>query len=119
MECVTKAAGRHKSRLVAKEFNDGVEPALCSPTPPLEALKLLIVRLAMREQEQRSAEVSLDDHNSSVMIHGVVRRPYFYAQAKPDTHVQGVQGVWVSISSNVRNEASSVSVVRGGGEVIA
>ena len=49
---IKKSDGRHRSRLVAKEFNNGVDQDMYAATPPLEALKLLVVKAAGREQSR-------------------------------------------------------------------
>ena len=87
---VRKSDGQHRSGLVAEELIAGVDQAMYAAIPPMEALQLLRVTLAMREQERRSAQVSPDDHNISIMIHVDVHRAYFCAQAKPDTKVEEV-----------------------------
>ena len=41
----------HRSRLVAKEFNDGKDASLFAATPPLEALRLLVSEAATRDNK--------------------------------------------------------------------
>ena len=69
-------------------------------TPPLEALRLLTVKLASREQHRRGAKIAPDDDNSSVMTHVDVHRAYFYALGQ----------------CGVRNEASGTGVAGRSGE---
>ena len=45
---VKNADGRHRSRLVTKEFYIGNDETMYAATPPLEALELLTVKLAAR-----------------------------------------------------------------------
>ena len=53
---VKKGDGRYRSRLVAKEFNDGTDQAVHAAAPPLKALKLLLVKAAGRYQCRRDGE---------------------------------------------------------------
>ena len=57
-------------------------------TPSLDALKLLPAKLAARERERWDKGIDTEDCYSSVMFHVDVRRAYFYAHAKPETHVE-------------------------------
>ena len=79
-----KTDGRHRSRLVAKEFNNGDQAA----TPPLEGLKLLTVKLAAPEPELRDTKMAPGDDKSSVMVHADGHRACLYSQAKPNTYVE-------------------------------
>ena len=71
---VKKADRRHRSRLVATEFNNGINQAMYAATPPSGALKLLTVNLAAREGERRDTKIAPGDDNN--------------AQAQPNTYVQ-------------------------------
>ena len=64
----------YRARFVAKEFNNGVDPALFAATPPLEALKLLLAYAA-------------SDSNVHVMLSDV-KRAYFNAFAQRDLYVE-------------------------------
>ena len=75
---VKKPDGRHRCRLVAKEFNDSVDQATCAATPHLEALNFLPMKLAGREREWRDAG----------MIHMNGHWAFFFAQDRPDTYVE-------------------------------
>ena len=72
-------------RLLAREFNNEIDPEMCAATPPLEASKLLTVKLAALERERRDAIITTDDNNSSIMIRVDVHRAYFHAQDMPNT----------------------------------
>ena len=85
---VKKAAGRHRSRLVAKEVNNGIDLAVYAATPPLEASKLLTVKRAARGRERRGAAIAPGDDNRSIMIHVDVHRAHLYAHAKRNTYVE-------------------------------
>ena len=53
-----KANPNYRSRLVAKEFNDGAQEGLFAATPPLEALRLLVSDAAtITEEHQQSDKV--------------------------------------------------------------
>ena len=54
---------------VDKELNNGIDQSMYAATPPLEALKLLTVKLAARQRERRDTKIARADDNSSVIIH--------------------------------------------------
>ena len=85
---VKKADGRHRSRLVAKEFNDGVDQNMHAATPPLEVLKLLITKLADREKQRMDQEEDPESDEATILIHIDVHRAYFNAKAREDTYVE-------------------------------
>ena len=61
---VKKADGRQRRRQVAKEFSNGIDQTM---RPPLEALKMLTVKLAAREPQRRDTKIApgddVDVHN--------------------------------------------------------
>ena len=61
---------KYRSRLVAKEFNTGVNPDLYAATPPSECLRLMLSMLA----SGRSRGITL--------MYADVSRAYFYAKAE-------------------------------------
>ena len=66
--------------MVAKEFNNGIDQATYAATPPVEALKLLTVRLSQHVSENEEMQcVAPDDNNSSVMNMWTYKRAYFCA----------------------------------------
>ena len=62
-----------RSRLVAKDFNNGKEEGIFAATPPLEALKYFISEAATVEKGKK--------HNKIIMINDVARA-FFEADAK-------------------------------------
>ena len=66
----------YRSRFVGKEFNTGVDATLYAATPPLEALKLLIVQAASMQKEE--CHIMFSD----------VKRAYFYAKARRELYVE-------------------------------
>ena len=63
----------YRSRLVAKEFNDGKDDSLYAGTPPLEALRLLVSEAATIKDEEH-------ENNKVIMINDVARA-FFEAPA--------------------------------------
>ena len=67
---------KYRSRLVAKEFNTGVNPDLYAATPPSECLRLMLSMLA----SGRSRGITL--------MYADVSRAYFYAKAERPVYVK-------------------------------
>ena len=67
---------KYRSRLVAKEFNTGVNHDLYAATPPSECLRLMLSLLA----SGRSKGVTL--------MYADVSRAYFYAKARRDVYIK-------------------------------
>ena len=67
-----------RSRLVAKEFNNGVEEGLFAGTPPIEALRLLV---------SAAATVEDDEENSVIMINDV-SRAFFEASIQREVCIE-------------------------------
>ena len=65
-----------RAHFVGKEFNTGVDAALYTATPPLEALKLLVGHAA--SHVDGGAHIMLSD----------VKRAYFHALAKRELYVE-------------------------------
>ena len=63
----------YRSRLVAKEFKNGVRPELYAPTPPGECLKLMLSQLASKK--------------GAKLMYADVSRAYFYAKAVRPVYV--------------------------------
>ena len=68
----------YRSRLVAKEYNNGAEEGLFAATPPLEALRLLLSDAATTEKGQGEKVVMLND----------VARAFFEAPMKRQVCVE-------------------------------
>ena len=64
----------YRSRLVAKEFNTGVNPDLYAATPPSECLRLMLSKLASGD-------------SSTALMYADVSRAYFYAKAERPVYV--------------------------------
>ena len=64
-----------RSRLVGKEYNDGMDPSLFAGTPPLEALRLVISRAGTEKSQKK------------IMVNDV-KRAYFHAKATRDIYVE-------------------------------
>lgn len=69
-----KKSPNYRSRLVAKEFNDGAQEGLFAPTPPLEAFKLLLSDAATITDGGR--------HEPKVIMINDVARAFFEAPAR-------------------------------------
>ena len=67
-----------RSRLVGKEFNDGIDPSLYAGTPPLEALRMVISRAATGGARGQHKKVMVND----------VKRAYFHAKATRDIYIE-------------------------------
>ena len=65
----------HRSRFVAKQFNDGKDLTIFAATPPLEVMKLLLSTLASGNKGE------------SLMV-ADVKRAYFHAKSKRLKYVQ-------------------------------
>ena len=78
----------YRSRLVAMQFKvHGDRPDLYSPTPPLEALKVMLALLA----SSRHADKEWDDHIEDgpvEAVHSDVSRAYFNAPVTEPTYVR-------------------------------
>jgi len=68
----------HRSRLVAKEFNNGKEDGIFAATPPLEALRLLV----------SDAAIFKDTHMEKVLMVNDVARAFFEAAATREICVE-------------------------------
>ena len=119
---VKKADGRHRTRVVAKEVNDGIDQAMYVATLPLAAQKL-DGEVCVREQERTCIWTAPADDNSSIMIHLDMLCACFHAQARPNTYMEvpdedqteEATVCGCSVQGHARNEASGVSMARGGG----
>ena len=69
----------HRSRLVAREFNQGKDDTLYASTPPLEALRLIVSHAATIDAERpgERRELMVND----------VRRAYFYAKQQRNVFI--------------------------------
>ena len=67
---------KYRSRLVAKEFNTGVNPDLYAATPPSECLRIMLSMLASGRKK------------GICMMHADVSRAYFYAKAERAVYVK-------------------------------
>jgi hypothetical protein len=66
----------YRSRLVAKEFNTGVNPDLYAATPPSECLRLLLSKMASGRRA------------GTTLMYADVSRAYFYAKAECPVYVK-------------------------------
>ena len=66
----------YRSRLVAKEFNTGVNPDLYAATPPSECMRLMLSKLASGKR----VDITL--------MYADVSRAYFYAKAERPVYVK-------------------------------
>ena len=71
----TVLENKYKSRLVAKEFNTGVNPDLYAATPPSECLRLMLSFLASGRKQ------------GTTLMYADVSRAYFYARAERPVYV--------------------------------
>ena len=65
-----------RSRLVGKEFNDGVDPSIFAGTPPLESLRMVISRASTRGGPRKKQMVNY------------VKRACFHARATRDIYIE-------------------------------
>ena len=67
----------YRSRLVAMEFNEYVDPSLFASTPPIEALRLILARAATIKSGRKNAVMTVD-----------VSRAYFNAESTRDVYIE-------------------------------
>ena len=67
---------KYRSRLVAKEFNTGVNQNLYAATPPSECLRLMLSLLASSREK------------GTTLMYADVSRAYFYAKAERPVYVK-------------------------------
>ena len=65
-----------RSRIVAKEYNDGIDPNMFASTPPIEALRYLLSKAATKGPEQK--HIMLND----------VSRAFFNAKVTREVYIQ-------------------------------
>ena len=70
------ASPNYRSRLVGKEYNDGVNPDLYASTPPLEAMRFIVSHAA-----------TLSESSRCIMVNDI-SRAYFNAKAARDLYVE-------------------------------
>ena len=68
--------GRYRSRLVAKEFNDGMGETMHAALPPLGEVNMRAAKFAAREQPGDTM-ANPDGDSCTVMVHMDVIRAYF------------------------------------------
>ena len=75
-----RATPNYRSRLVAREFNQGKDDTLYASTPPLEALRIIVSHAATVDQDRprQRRELMVND----------VRRAYFYAQQQRNVFIE-------------------------------
>ena len=76
-----------RSRVVAKEFNDGVNPDLFAAAPPIEALRYLMSKVATRGGEKKY--LMINDVSRAFFNVEVTRE--LYVQLPPEDILPGVE----------------------------
>lgn len=89
---VLKANGKRRSPLIAQEFNNGDDPDMYAPMPPLEGVKLLLTFVAMgvnwRQRSQKSEEVLMRTDIHRVYFNTKVDQGIFM-QLPPESMIEG------------------------------
>ena len=67
-----------RSRLVGKEFADGVDPNLYAATPPIEPMRYIISKAATGDANVKKLQLMTND----------VRRAYFHAAIEREVYVE-------------------------------
>ena len=67
----------YRSRLVAMEFNEYVDPSLYAATPPLEAMRYILSRAATTSDSEKRAVMTVD-----------VSRAYFNSECTRDVYIE-------------------------------
>ena len=87
----------YRSRLVAKEFNNGAQEGLFAATPPLEALRLLISDAATSDKHKGTEKVIMVNDVARAFFEAPVKRtvcvelpPEALSEANPDQNMVGL-----------------------------